>query len=204
MEEKIITGNVFDKYNVKNPIYKKMMANFFANFMQYIEKSKPKESLNVMEIGCGEGLLAYRIFQHFNQVDYFGIDLDDEIITEARNNCKKANFDVGSVYDLSKYYQNQFDVIIVSEVLEHIKTPEQALKEIKKLKSNHLLFSVPNEPIWRILNMARFKYLNHFGNTPGHIQHFSKKTFNNLLAKHFDILEAKKVFPWLMTWCKAK
>lgn len=204
MEEKVITGNVFDKYNVKNPIYKKMMHGFFSNFMAYIESVKGNEAFNILEIGCGEGLLAYKIIEKFENTKITGLDLDDEIIAEAKQNCPGAHFEVGSVYDLSKYYNEKYDVVIASEVLEHIDQPEAALNEIKKLNSEYFLFSVPHEPIWRVLNMARFKYLNKLGNTPGHIQHFSKSSFQRLLGQHFEIIESKKVFPWLMALCKKK
>ena len=36
---------------------------------------------------------------------------------------------------------------------------------------------VPREPVWRVLNVARGRYVRWLGNPPGHIQHFSRAAF---------------------------
>ncbi len=200
-EKEIITGNVFDKYNSGNPVYKKLMNNFFSNLLVDIVR-KNKKNVRILEVGCGEGLLACEIKKRFPDMVYIGIDINDEIISEARKTCPNTMFEVGSIYELNKYASEEFDYVIVSEVLEHIENPNEALKEINKLNSEKFIFSVPNEPIWRILNMIRLKYLKDFGNTPGHIQHWSKRKFKKLIQSDFDIVEYKSVFPWLMALCK--
>ena len=48
--------------------------------------------------------------------------------------------------------------------------------------SRWLLVSVPREPLWRGLNLARGSYLRELGNTPGHLNHWSKRRFASLLA----------------------
>ena len=202
-EREIITGNVFDKYHSLNPVYKKIMSNFFSNLLNDLEKNEKKD-VKVFEIGCGEGLLAYEIRKRFPDLDYIGIDINEKIISEARNTCNDLKFEVGSIYMLDKYSKEEFDYVIVSEVLEHIEDPLKALSEIKKIKSKKYIFSVPNEPLWRMLNMLRLKYLKNFGNTPGHIQHWSKRKFKQLIKSDFYIIEFKNVFPWLITICKKK
>ena len=62
----------------------------------------------------------------------------------------------------------------------------------------HLLVSVPREPLWRALNMARGAYLRELGNTPGHVNHFTKRAFGALLARHGEIVEICSPFPWTM------
>ena len=200
-EKEIITGNVFDKYNSGNPVYKKLMNNFFSNLLADIVRENKKD-VRILEIGCGEGLLACEIKKRFPDMIYIGIDINDEIISEARKTCPNTMFEVGSIYELNKYNSEEFDYVIVSEVLEHIEEPNKALDEIHKLNSEKFIFSVPNEPIWRILNMMRLKYIIDFGNTPGHIQHWSKRKFKKLINSYFEILEYKSVFPWLMALCK--
>ena len=92
-------------------------------------------------------------------------------------------------------------MVVCSEVLEHLEEPENALKKINEITADkgYILLSVPNEPIWRICNMARGKYLKQLGNTPGHIQHWSKRTFCKMLTKNnMRIIETKTPFPWTM------
>jgi hypothetical protein len=46
--------------------------------------------------------------------------------------------------------------------------------------------------------MARGAYLRDLGNTPGHVNHFSKRGFAALLAGHGTIVETCSPFPWTM------
>ncbi len=202
MNNEIITGNFYDKYNSKNPIYNKLMSNFLSNLFSYIPDNVDDNKLNIFEVGCGEGHLAYELLKTKKNIIYKGVDLDLEIINLAKQNCKNAEFEIASIYELEKYYENKYDFVIVAEVLEHLTEPEKAIKQILKLKTDNYIFSVPNEPTWRILNMMRLKYIKDFGNTPGHLQNWSKNNFHQLLTKYFQIIDIKSVFPWTMALCK--
>ena len=48
-----------------------------------------------------------------------------------------------------------------------------------------LLVSVPHEPLWRALNVARGAYLRELGNTPGHLNHWTRAAF--VLAAHAEV-----------------
>jgi hypothetical protein len=61
-----------------------------------------------------------------------------------------------------------------------------------------VLVSVPREPLWRGLNIARGAYLKDLGNTPGHLSHWSKRSFARLLARHGEIVELRSPLPWTM------
>ena len=62
------------------------------------------------------------------------------------------------------------------EVLEHVPDPERTVSEMARVAKRWVLVSVPREPLWRGLNMARGAYIKDLGNTPGHINHWSKRT----------------------------
>jgi hypothetical protein len=57
---------------------------------------------------------------------------------------------------------------------------------------------VPREPLWRGLNMARGAYLKDLGNTPGHINHWSKRAFNELVSLYGRPEKVAGVFPWTL------
>ena len=61
-----------------------------------------------------------------------------------------------------------------------------------------LLASVPREPLWRALNVARGAYVSRLGNTPGHLNHWSRRAFIRLLSAHGEIVEVRSPFPWTM------
>ena len=52
--------------------------------------------------------------------------------------------------------------------------------------------------------MARGKYISSLGNTPGHIQHWSKRSFLNMLNKYVDIVEVLTPLPWTIALCHAR
>ena len=57
---------------------------------------------------------------------------------------------------------------------------------------------MPREPLWRGLNMARGAYWKDLGNTPGHVNHWSKRSFVALLVAPRRGVEARSPFPWTM------
>jgi SAM-dependent methyltransferase len=111
-------------------------------------------------------------------------------------------FAVRNVYDL-KPTSDAADLIICCEVIEHLENPNAALDVLASLAKPWLLVSVPREPLWRMLNMARGRYLNDFGNTPGHLSHFSTREFIKFLRHRVAIVEVRKPLPWTMVLCKS-
>jgi hypothetical protein len=69
---------------------------------------------------------------------------------------------------------------------------------MSRVASRHLLVSVPREPLWRALNIARGAYLTALGNTPGHVNHWSRRGLRTLLDGHGEVLELRTPFPWTM------
>jgi SAM-dependent methyltransferase len=96
------------------------------------------------------------------------------------------------------FAENEFDLACAIEVLEHVPDPEHTLEEMARCAERHLLVSVPREPLWRMLNMARGAYWSELGNTPGHLNHWSKRSFVRLLSRHGDVVEIRSPFPWTM------
>jgi ubiquinone/menaquinone biosynthesis C-methylase UbiE len=96
---------------------------------------------------------------------------------------------------------DQFDLVLALEVLEHIDDPGAALAEIARVARRAAIISVPNEPLWRVLNMARGAYLCRFGNTPGHLQHWGASSFRRLVETELEIEDMRRPLPWLMALC---
>jgi hypothetical protein len=83
-------------------------------------------------------------------------------------------------------------------VLEHVPEPGATLAEMARVARRWLLVSVPREPLWRGLNLARGAYVRDLGNTPGHLNHWSRRAFVSLLARHGTVQEARSPLPWTM------
>jgi hypothetical protein len=67
-----------------------------------------------------------------------------------------------------------------------------------RVAQRHLLVSVPREPLWRALNLARGAYVSHLGDTPGHLNHWSRRSFVRLLSRYGDLTEVRTPLPWTM------
>lgn len=89
-------------------------------------------------------------------------------------------------------------------MLEHLPDPKAALDALAGLADPWLLASVPREPLWRALNLARGAYVRDWGNTPGHLGHWSKRGFLELLGERFELVEARSPLPWTMALCRAR
>jgi 2-polyprenyl-3-methyl-5-hydroxy-6-metoxy-1,4-benzoquinol methylase len=88
--------------------------------------------------------------------------------------------------------------VIGLEVLEHIPHPERALADIARVCRGTAILSVPREPIWRIGNMARGRYVGDLGNTPGHVNHWSARSFERFVATELTVHDTAKPLPWTM------
>jgi hypothetical protein len=88
--------------------------------------------------------------------------------------------------------------VVACEVFEHLERPAAAIHEVARVAADWLLLSVPWEPTWRLLNLARGKYVRRLGNTPGHLQNFSRRAIRQLVSQRFDIVAQRRPFPWTM------
>lgn len=203
-------GNYYDKYHSVNPIVKWMMRGFKESISELLEQTG-KKFAHICETGCGEGEITTFIKGLYPEADIDAFDISEKVIKEAGNRIKNINFFTGNIYTMkvcnleSKVThileKGKYDLVVCSEVLEHLEEPERALRNIKELcaENGFVLLSVPNEPIWRICNMARGKYWRNFGNTPGHIQHWTKRTFCRMIAQNgMKIVSVRAPFPWTM------
>ena len=202
IEEGIVAGNVYDKYGTKNPIARYLMKGFIGSVEELISITG---SLDIHEVGCGEGHLSAILAKE--NIKVRASDFSQLVIAKAQDIAKSAgadvDFKVASIYDLNPA-NDSAQLVVCCEVLEHLESPQRALKLLAQLARPYLLVSVPREPIWRILNILRGKYLLNLGNTAGHIQHWSQKSFLSMLEKYFDIVKVHTPLPWTMVLCRTR
>ena len=201
METKVnnlIAGNVYNKQETKNFLARFLINRYYSALRKLIIKLNIKTCL---EVGCGEGWVVRCIKNTKKDIIAYGCDISEEIIETAFNNNDDINFSVASIYRLP-FPNNFFDLVVACEVLEHLEYPYDAIREIRRCSNSFCLFSVPIEPLWRLLNILRGAYLTKFGNTPGHIQHWTKKYFVETLRADFTVLEAISIYPWVIVLCR--
>jgi 2-polyprenyl-3-methyl-5-hydroxy-6-metoxy-1,4-benzoquinol methylase len=200
--EDVVAGNVYPKYTTRNPLARLLVANFTRHLRRLVRRTGARQ---LHEVGCGEGFLARQLAADGYQVR--GSDLSPTTIAEARRRSAGITppiaFQVADLYRLDPA-RDAAELVICCEVLEHLPDTAKALEVLKRLARPHLIVSVPKEPLWRALNLARGKYWSDLGNTPGHLQHWSSRGLIALLEQHLDVVEICTPLPWTMARCQAR
>jgi 2-polyprenyl-3-methyl-5-hydroxy-6-metoxy-1,4-benzoquinol methylase len=190
------TGNTYDKYGSSNPVVKRLMAGFHSTLEELFAQAAPE---SILDVGCGEGVLTVEWAERIGDGRVVGIDLDDPKLRAEWETRARANLEFRAEEATSLSFEDDsFDMACAIEVLEHVPDPEATVAEMARVARRHLLVSVPREPLWRGLNMARGAYLRDLGNTPGHVNHWSKRAFTELLSRHGTVEQARSPFPWTM------
>jgi 2-polyprenyl-3-methyl-5-hydroxy-6-metoxy-1,4-benzoquinol methylase len=160
---------------------------------------------DVHEIGCGEGELAQRLAARGLRVR--GSDVSPEVIDEARRRAAAADVSVefrAAPVEALDPARDGAELIVCCEVMEHLADPDAALATVAELASPWAIVSVPREPLWRALNLARLKYVGALGNTPGHLNHWSRQRLVEFLERRLRVVEVRSPIPWTMALCRAE
>ena len=191
-----VTGNTYDKYGSTNPVVRRLMRRFHSDLDALFEQARPE---SILDVGCGEGVLVCEWADKVGDGRVVGIDLDDPQLHAEWETRRRPNLEyrVQKAEDLP-FENDEFDFASAIEVLEHVPEPDRTLAEMARVARRHLLVSVPREPLWRGLNMARGAYLRDWGNTPGHLNHWSKRAFVLFLRTVGRPVEVRSPFPWTM------
>jgi 2-polyprenyl-3-methyl-5-hydroxy-6-metoxy-1,4-benzoquinol methylase len=153
----------------------------------------------VLDVGCGEGVLTVQWARRLGTGRVVGVDLEDPKLAAEWAGRRRPNLQFRAMDgERLEFGDDAFDLVAATEVLEHVESPERALAEMARVARRWLLVSVPHEPLWRALNMARGAYLRDWGNTPGHLNHWTQRGFVSLLSGYGEVVQARSPFPWTM------
>jgi ubiquinone/menaquinone biosynthesis C-methylase UbiE len=186
-------GNTYDKYGSRNVVARALMRGFLGAVSELYSRVAPE---SVLEVGCGEGRLATHLLTHahapppkrfvISDHDLGALDPDlDPLLTTCRAPIEALPFDDAS-----------FDLVLCCEVLEHLPDPDRGLAEVARVARRAVIVSTPREPLWRGLNLARLAYVRELGNTPGHVQHFSRRGLERLVGRRLRVLASRTPLPW--------
>jgi SAM-dependent methyltransferase len=189
------TGNTYDKYGSSNPVVRRLMDGFERDLFELLDRAAPR---SIVDVGCGEGVLTERWADRISG-RVVGVDLEDPKLRAEWERRTRPNLEFRTgLGDRLPYGDGEFDAATAIEVLEHVPDPQAVLDDMARVASRWLLVSVPREPLWRGLNLARGSYLRELGNTPGHLNHWSKRSFARLLGRYGEIAELRSPLPWTM------
>jgi ubiquinone/menaquinone biosynthesis C-methylase UbiE len=192
-----VAGNYYLKYTSQNPLVRLFVGSFIQTLIELLGRVEAEDCL---DIGTGEGLLLSKVVRAYPQRRFYASDVDFGVQKDAYQRVGVPSL-VSSATAIP-IASETFDLVIACEVLEHLSDAKMAVREIRRVTRRYALFSVPREPLWRLLNIARGTYLRDLGNTPGHLQHWSSNAFVAMICREFQVLAVRKPVPWTFVLCQ--
>jgi 2-polyprenyl-3-methyl-5-hydroxy-6-metoxy-1,4-benzoquinol methylase len=186
------TTDNYKKHTSKNPLKTLFLSLYYKTFIKELKKLDIK---NVLDVGCGEGFILSKLKEEEIGRSWEGIDYSMEAVEIGKKINPDLDLKQGSIYD-SKFKDNSLDLVVCTEVLEHLEDPKKALKEVLRISKKYVLLSVPNEPLFLLSNFTQW------GKDIGHINHWTFLGFEKFVKKNaginVKILSRKYPFPWTM------
>lgn len=182
------------KYESPNPVQRWLIQHFLDRITQLTVRVGP---LTVLDAGCGEGFVYNHLATRLGDgVSFTGLDLSREALGEGRTRGSRAALLRGSLMHIP-FSGSSFDLVVCTEVLEHLSQPVQILDELCRVSRRFVLLSVPCEPFFAGLNFVRGKNLGRLGSDDDHRQHWTRWGFLRFARRRLRILAAPPdTFPW--------
>jgi 2-polyprenyl-3-methyl-5-hydroxy-6-metoxy-1,4-benzoquinol methylase len=187
---------LYEKYHNRRMLQKRILTkkNFTYRYLINVLENRLKNVRNVLDIGCGTGAIDFYLAN--NGISVVGIDISTKAVRNARLNAKNFGLALKTKFNINHFphdkIEGKYDLVICSEVLEHLVDDSKAVNKIfELLKSGGLaVLSSPsiNSPIYK-LGLAR----NH-DKEVGHLRRYNNDNLLLLLRKAgFKIVDSRKV-----------
>jgi 2-polyprenyl-3-methyl-5-hydroxy-6-metoxy-1,4-benzoquinol methylase len=148
----------------------------------------------VLDVGCAEGFVSHRLLDRVSTAQVVGVDVDRQALvrgrtlhgTQARVEGDGARLPFASA---------SFDLVLCTEVLEHVAEPERVLAEVCRV-GYYCLLSVPWRPVFGLMNVLRGKNWARWGEDPDHRWSWGVEAFGALVAPYCTPLVSRLSPPW--------
>ena len=199
----VVIGNHTQKYTARNPAIRWLTDRWVARLQQVLDRVADEGTTDgwALEVGCGEGVISERLSRRWRRVA--ALDLPDAGLRAEWRERPGPGYLHADAHRLP-FRDNQFDVVVAVEVLEHLPDPVRGLAEVARVATSHLVLSVPREPIFRSCNLLAGRYVKDLGNTPGHLNHWSTRSFVRFVQTVADVQAVATPFPWTVVWATVR
>ena len=179
---------------------KDQVAEFYEDFQSrgkydYLYGDEARKNLYVELIGKGQKILevgcrAGNLTQYFHEGnEVIGIDVDRNALKEFEKRLGLESKWVDADTEDFPFEDGHFDLVVFSEVMEHLRFPQKALAEIARVlrKDGRLVGSVPNA--FRLRNRMKFLFGKPFETDPSHLRSYSHLSVRKELTSYFEQIE---------------
>ena len=206
-DEKRLSYNPVKNTNFKRSGIKKFIAfddRFFyvSTFLNQLIKDSKEKKVRILDIGVGDAVYESNIPDElFQKIEIYGVDISAEQLKRAKKYLKvskSVNLDNESL----PFKSNFFDIVLLSEVLEHLFSPDKVLSEAERVleKGGHLILTYPNSGALQLRLSLLFKGsspLLNFSKNKEHIRFFNKNDIFSLLNKNIKIIHYQGIGSFL-------
>lgn len=146
-----------------------------------------KEGEHILDYGCGNG--TYLTYFHENGINIIGTEIADNPV----RNCKKKGYKIVYIENLENlpFSENEFDIIYLMQVFEHIHLPHIFLDELHRIikQTGEIYLAIPNyKSSWRYL-FREYWISGWF--SPFHLFHYDKQSIQKLAnLHHFEVIDS--------------
>jgi 2-polyprenyl-3-methyl-5-hydroxy-6-metoxy-1,4-benzoquinol methylase len=187
-------GSCYRRERPRTPIERALVRHFDRSLDELWAVAAPS---SMIDVGCGEGVLTEHWARRLEDGRVVGVDLVPDLLTAEWKSRARANLEFrGGDASSLQFADAEFDLAAATEVLEHVDDPGRVLGELARIARRYLLVSVPREPLWRALNLARGAYIGSLGNTPGHVNHWTRNGFVELIGSYGFVRAVRSPPPW--------
>ncbi|OGR87054.1 MAG: hypothetical protein A3J74_07025 [Elusimicrobia bacterium RIFCSPHIGHO2_02_FULL_57_9] len=123
-----------------------------------VREAKKLEFSSVLDIGCGNGILISTMQKNFPGRSFNGADISRTALERCIRRWPGIPFHAFDIQ--SESLDKKFDLILLSEVIEHVQEPGRAMANIRKMCSGYLILTTPTGP--RLPTDLAFHHLKHF------------------------------------------
>lgn len=180
------------KYEGSGAVETRLLARFRAELLAQVVPLAPASCLDA---GCGEGHVVSWLRQALPGAALTGVDGRPEAVEAFRTRNPGHEAVAGDLRALP-FPDDCFDLVLCTEVLEHLEQPGAVLRELGRVSRGHVMVTVPHEPFFRAGNLARGRYVARLGSTPGHLSTWSRRGLRRLLSEELEVVQWFSAFPW--------
>lgn len=177
-----LLGRINSKSDIFGPQYRR-----HRDICEYVKKILPNRKARILDVGCGAGRIA-SILKEGGYVTIDGVDvLPEEKVTGAIDHYWRINLDAG---EWGSNLGRKYDLIICSDVLEHLENPASTLRQMSNLliDTGEILISIPNA--FNVMERCRILLTGNSGRYAvekrgecGHIAMFTDNIMTSLLER---------------------
>lgn len=175
-------SNNLRKWEYGNVLYQRVLSRYLDRMAWHADRllaHAAPDARSVLDAGCGEGYVYRGLRQRgLPSVRWTGVDVSAGAVEFARQRSPEARWAVGDLRRLDAPDASA-TLVLCSQVLEHIPSPELVRDELARVAARWLLLSVPLEPIFR--SICALTVAAGVGQDPGHVNFWTARRFRSFL-----------------------